>query len=113
MSTKVAAGMRRDVTFTDTPTSYAREPADAQPPLDHPPYRSTVLRHPKQPLVYLPQTITELTGSQLDPDRPIDEPDSDLTHQHEGEPIGERITLSGRVLDTDGMPLRETLVEVW
>ena len=39
--------------------------------------------------------------------------DHDLTGQHEGEPIGERITVSGRVLDTEGKPLRGTLVEVW
>ena len=32
------------------------------PPLDYPPYKSTGLRHPKQPLVYLPHTRTETTG---------------------------------------------------
>ena len=49
----------------DTPTNYLREPADAHPPLDYPPYKSTALRHPKQPLVYLPHTITEITGPAL------------------------------------------------
>jgi protocatechuate 3,4-dioxygenase beta subunit len=39
--------------------------------------------------------------------------DADLTRQHEAEPIGERITVSGRVFDTEGKPLRNTLVEVW
>jgi protocatechuate 3,4-dioxygenase beta subunit len=95
-----------------TPTSYLREPADAHPPLDHPPYKSTQLRHPKQPLVYLPQTITEITGPQLGAER-LGESDQDLTRQHAGEPIGERIVLSGRVLDTEGKPLRNTLVEIW
>jgi protocatechuate 3,4-dioxygenase beta subunit len=98
---------------TDTPTSYAREPQDAHPPLDHPPYKSTALRHPSEPLVYLPHTITEITGPQLGPDRVVGDNDSDLTRQHEGEPIGERIIVSGRVLDTEGKPLRGTLVEVW
>jgi protocatechuate 3,4-dioxygenase, beta subunit len=105
--------MRGGEPLADTPTSYAREPAGAQPPLDYPPYRSTALRHPKQPLVYLPHTITEITGPRLSGDRSIDERDSDLTAQHEGEPIGERITVSGRVLDTEGRPLRDTLVEIW
>ena len=96
---------------TDTPTSYLREPSGAHPPLDYPPYKSTQLRHPTQPLVYLPQTITEVTGPQLA--GLVGEGDDDLTTQHSGEPIGERITVSGRVFDTEGKPLRGTLVEVW
>jgi protocatechuate 3,4-dioxygenase beta subunit len=97
----------------ETPTSYLREPDGTQPPLDYPPYRSTVLRHPKQPLVYLPHTITEITGPQLGPHRVLGEHDNDLTVQHGGTPIGERITVLGRVLDTEGKPLRGTLVELW
>jgi protocatechuate 3,4-dioxygenase, beta subunit len=96
---------------TDTPTSYLREPDGAHPPLDYPPYKSTQLRHPKQPLVYLPQTITEVTGPQLA--GLVGEDDNDLTAQHGGDPIGERITVSGRVFDTEGKPLRNTLVEIW
>ncbi len=97
----------------ETPTSYLREPEGTQPPLDYPPYKSTARRHPKQPLVYLPHTITEVTGPQLGPVRIVGEHDYDLTVQHEGKPIGERITVSGRVLDTEGKPLRDTLVEIW
>jgi len=101
------------MTADDTPTSYLREPEDAQPPLDCPPYRSTALRHPKQPLVYLPHTVTEITGPQLGPGRVVGEHDDDLTSQHGATPIGERIIVSGRVLDTEGKPLRGTLVEIW
>src|SRR4051794_41044317 len=97
----------------DTPTSYVREGDDAHPPADFEPYKSTRLRHPKQPLVYLPQTVTEITGPQLGGELAYGEPDHDLTRQHEGEPIGERIVVSGRVMDTEGKPLRHTLVEVW
>jgi protocatechuate 3,4-dioxygenase beta subunit len=39
--------------------------------------------------------------------------DHDLTRQHAGEPLGERIIVTGRVLDSDGRPVRNTLVEVW
>jgi protocatechuate 3,4-dioxygenase beta subunit len=99
--------------MTDTPTSYVREPDGTHPPLDSPAYKSTALRHPKQPLVHLPQTITEVTGPQLGPARVLGEADGDLTRQHEGEPIGERITVGGRVMDTEGRPLPGTLVEVW
>jgi protocatechuate 3,4-dioxygenase, beta subunit len=99
-------------TATDTPTAYAPDPDGTQPPLDFEPYRSTRLRHPSEPLVYLPQSVTEITGPQLARER-VREGDSDLTRQHAGEPLGERIVVSGRVLDTEGKPLRGTLVEVW
>ena len=82
------------------------------PPLDYPPYKSTALRHPKEPLIYLPQEVTEKTGPQLGRER-VKEGDNDLTRQAAGEPLGERITVVGRVLDTSGKPLRNTLVEVW
>ena len=39
--------------------------------------------------------------------------DHDLTRQHAGEPLGERIIVHGRVLDDDGRPVRDTLVEIW
>jgi protocatechuate 3,4-dioxygenase beta subunit len=99
--------------IVDTPTSYVREGADIHPPLDSPGYKSTQLRHPKQPLVYLPQGLTEVTGPALGPAVILGELDHDLTRQHDGEPIGERISISGRVFDTEGKPLRNTLVEIW
>jgi protocatechuate 3,4-dioxygenase beta subunit len=84
----------------------------AHPPLDSPEYRSTALRHPKQPLVPLPPTVTEATGPQLGPE-PIGPLDHDLTRQHAGEPIGERIVVSGRLLDEGGRAIRGSLVEIW
>jgi protocatechuate 3,4-dioxygenase beta subunit len=39
--------------------------------------------------------------------------DSDLTRRHAGEPLGERIIITGRVTDSDGRPVRHTLVEIW
>jgi protocatechuate 3,4-dioxygenase beta subunit len=98
---------------SETPETYVREPEGAHPALSHAPYKSTALRHPRQPLVYLPQTITEITGPALQASLDVRPADSDLTAQHEGDPIGERIVVSGRVFDTEGKPLRDTLVEVW
>jgi protocatechuate 3,4-dioxygenase beta subunit len=97
----------------ETPTAYAPDPEGTHPPLDFPPYKSTKLRHPQEALVYLPQTITEITGPQLGSARVLGEEDNDLTVQHAEMPIGERIVVAGRVLDTEGKPLRNTLVEVW
>ena len=73
--------------------------------------RSCVI--PKQPLVYLPHSITEITGPQLDRTVQLKDSDRDLTIQSAGEPIGERIIVSGHVYDTEGKPLRDTLVEIW
>ena len=97
----------------ETPRRYLREGPGAQPPLDYPPYKSTALRHPRERLVYLPHMVTEITGPQLGDLGAVSELDSNLLAGHEGEPIGERITVSGRVFDTEGKPLRGTLVEIW
>ncbi len=91
--------------------SYPRDD-ESHPALDTPEYGSSALRHPKQPLQVLPQYLTEVTGPLLGHDR-VAELDHDLTQQHEGEPLGERIIVSGRVLDSNGKPVPNTLVELW
>jgi protocatechuate 3,4-dioxygenase beta subunit len=89
-------------------------PGDAggQPPYLFPGYRSTQLRSPSRPLIPVAQTLSETTGPIFGEDV-VGPGDDDLTRQHTGEPLGERIIVSGRVLDADGGPLPHTLVEVW
>jgi protocatechuate 3,4-dioxygenase beta subunit len=82
------------------------------PPYLHPPYRSTDLRAPKRPLVLLPHTLSELTGPVFGHEA-VGELDHDLTRQHEGEPLGERIIVTGRVTDSAGRPVRSALIEIW
>ncbi|MGE4427463.1 MAG: protocatechuate 3,4-dioxygenase subunit beta [Solirubrobacteraceae bacterium] len=82
------------------------------PPLDTPTYRSTGLRHPLRQLDRMPQTLTEVTGPRFS-FRQVRDGEEDLTRQHDGEPIGERIIVHGRVLDGDGRPVPDTLVEIW
>ncbi|HKW18713.1 MAG TPA: protocatechuate 3,4-dioxygenase subunit beta [Terriglobales bacterium] len=91
---------------------YRRPAPETQPALYYPPYRATICRSPKKPLIVLPHTLSEITGPVYGHED-IGETDNDLTRQHEGEPLGERIIVSGRVLDDNGKPLRHTLIEVW
>ncbi|MEA2422305.1 MAG: protocatechuate 3,4-dioxygenase, beta subunit [Thermoleophilaceae bacterium] len=82
------------------------------PPLLHPDYRSSRLRAPRRPLVDLPAGELERSGPVFGHER-VGELDHDLTRQHDGEPLGERILVHGRVLDTRGRPVRDSLVEIW
>jgi protocatechuate 3,4-dioxygenase beta subunit len=83
-----------------------------QPPHLYPDYTSTIKRAPTKPLVVIPQTLAELTGPVFGRDI-VGPHDHDLTAHHAGEPVGERITVSGRVIDEDGRPVPDTLIEVW
>src|SRR5579875_1517213 len=78
-----------------------QRPAGVHPPLDTPAYRSS-----------LPRALTEVTGPLLGAER-VSATDADLTTRHGGEPLGERIIVTGRVLDSDGRPVPDTLVEIW
>ncbi len=82
------------------------------PPLDSPEYRSTALRHPREPLILLPQRLTEVTGPVFGEGR-VGESDHDLTRQHDAEPVGQRIVVHGQVLESGGRPVPNTLVEIW
>ena len=93
-------------------STFPRPEPGTHPPNDSPGYRSTALRHPKEPLIVIPHTLSELTGP-VYPYGRMDVADSDLTRQHAAEPLGERVIVEGRVLDEDGRPLRQTLVEIW
>lgn len=84
----------------------------SQPAYHYPPYVSSIARSPRMPLVVLPETLTERKGPVFGQGL-IRSGDNDLTIQHTGEPIGERIFVRGRVLDEDGRPVRNALVEVW
>ena len=82
-----------------------------EPPYLYPDYVSTRLRAPLQPLVQLPDGYLDLPAPRL----PLRDAslEQDLTRQHAGQPIGERIIVTGRVLDSDGRPVANTMVEIW
>jgi protocatechuate 3,4-dioxygenase beta subunit len=84
----------------------------SQPPLMYPAYQSTVRRAPSKPLIRVPEGLADLAAP-LYGYLPLGETDNDLTRQHDGEPLGERIIVSGRVVDEDGRAAANTLVEIW
>jgi protocatechuate 3,4-dioxygenase beta subunit len=85
---------------------------EADPPYLYPDYRSTVLRAPSRPLVPAPARLADLAAPVFG-DETVGPGDHDLTLQHGGEPLGERILVTGRVLESDGRPVRGALVEIW
>ena len=91
---------------------YRRPYWNTQPEYLFPKYASTVKRAPTQPLVVLPHTLSEVTAPVFGHDE-VKPGDADLTKQHKGEPLGERIVVSGRVLDENGKPVSNMLVEIW
>jgi len=98
--------------MTVFPVRRFRSPAPGiHPPHLYPGYVSSVKRAPSQSLVAIPQTLSEITGPGFQ--RHQLKVGADLTAQGHGEPSGQRMLLSGRVLDEDGEPIRNTLVEIW
>jgi protocatechuate 3,4-dioxygenase, beta subunit len=92
--------------------SYRRFTVGTQPALLHEPYVSSVKRAPVRPLVRISQTLSEMTGPVFTPEI-VGKACADLTRLHSGEPLGERIVVSGSVIDEEGRPLPNTLLEIW
>ena len=98
--------------------AYAAELADGapvrhHPPRDYAPYRSSLLRHPRQPPVPVKDPDAVELGGPVFGVTDVVDLDADLTRRHPGEPLGERITVTGRVLDRAGRPVAGQLVEIW
>src|SRR5450432_833638 len=98
--------------FMNLPRTYNLEDSEAQPPTLFADYASTIKRSPRLPLVRAPQTLTEVTGPD-DWSKLMGEALADLTTQHSGMPIGQRIIVSGRVLDENHRPVPSTVIEIW
>jgi protocatechuate 3,4-dioxygenase beta subunit len=90
-----------------------RHPAPGtNPPTLFPDYRSSIRRAPNHAPIRVAQTISEITGP--NPGAEMMRPgDADLTHFNGGEALGERIIVTGNVLDEDSRPVRNALIEIW
>ena len=98
--------------MTTEPKPFARPGRGTQPPYLYPDYASTVKRSPNRAPIRLEHTVSEVTGpffadGWAGPDA------TDLTTQHPGAPLGERIIVEGRVLDEAGRSVVGTLIELW
>jgi protocatechuate 3,4-dioxygenase, beta subunit len=87
---------------------------EVHPPYLSPDYQSTVLRAPSKPLMVLKQSLSELTGPVFG-DFNLGEFDNDLTKNalKNGQPLGERIVVHGKVMNENGQPIPNTLIEIW
>ena len=111
-SSDAAAATQAEINAEIAAIAATRTGEETQPRLDYAPYRSSILRHPtKSPYQADPEAV-ELSAPVFGP-QDVDPLEADLTIQHLGEPIGERIVVTGRVTDGDGKPVANQLVEVW
>lgn len=97
-----------------TPADFYPRDRTQHPPAHAPGYKSSVARSPRQPLLTIRQTVSEITGPTFG-HGDLNALDSDLTlnFAHGGIPVGERMVLHGRVLDENARPVPNTLVEIW
>ena len=95
-----------------TPTGDRHEAPISQPSISHSAYAGTQKRAPRMDPVRLVHTLSEITGPGAEWAAPCAN-DADLTRWNGGEALGERIILSGRVLDEGGRGVPHTLVEIW
>jgi len=77
-------------------------------------YKTSVPRSPQFALLSVENTISEITGPVFG-HNDVDDIDNDLilNYAKDGDAIGERIIVHGRVLDENGRPVPNTLVEIW
>jgi protocatechuate 3,4-dioxygenase beta subunit len=91
-----------------------RHDSTSHPPLAFEAYRSNVLRAPRQAPVTPPSAISEIPLPLLGSSKALDL-GNDLTKnaRRNGEPLGERIIVAGKVIDEAGAPLPGVTVEIW
>lgn len=89
------------------------EYAEVNPPYLYTDYEITKLRAPLQPLVTLPDALFRRSPGPSFSRIPYRDGDADVNHQHPGQPIGQRIILFGKLLDSAGQPVPHTLIEIW
>ncbi len=98
----------------DTKSEFYQRDRGQHPPAYTPDYKTSTLRSPRQALLSVRNTLSEATGPLFGRDElgPLDH-DLIRNYAKDGEPIGERIIVHGRVLDENGRPVPNALIEIW
>jgi protocatechuate 3,4-dioxygenase beta subunit len=101
-------------TGAQTPAEYFQRDRSMHPPGYTPIYKTSVNRSPQKALLSLEQSLSETTGPVFNHNDigPLDH-DMIRNYAKDGEPIGERIIVHGRVMDESGKGIPQTLVEAW
>jgi protocatechuate 3,4-dioxygenase, beta subunit len=102
------------IDLSETGAFMARD-RDWHPQAFSPAYKSTTFRSPKQALLSLPNTISEISGPVFGHNI-LGPQDNDLIHNYAqagASAVGPRIIVHGRVIDEHGKPVPHTLLEVW
>ena len=96
------------------PAEFYQRDRHRHPPALTPDYKTSVARSPRYSMISLQQSVSEITGPVFG-HNDIDPIDNDLIKNYakDGDPVGERIIVHGRVLDENARPVPNTLVEVW
>jgi protocatechuate 3,4-dioxygenase beta subunit len=100
--------------FREPFSAFVQRDWTSHPPAFAPTYKTSVLRSPKNALISLQQSLSEVTAPIFRPEElgPLDN-DLIMNYAKDGLPIGERVIVHGYVVDQFGKPVPNALVEVW
>jgi protocatechuate 3,4-dioxygenase beta subunit len=98
----------------DWEVEYFQRDRNIHPPALTPAYKTSVLRSPQLPLLSLQNSLSEVTGPMFG-SQDLGPLDNDLivNYAKDGEAIGQRTIVHGRVLDELGRGVPKTLLEFW
>ncbi|MBZ0123912.1 MAG: protocatechuate 3,4-dioxygenase subunit beta [Roseovarius sp.] len=97
------------------PGDYYQRDRRWHPPALAPDYKTSISRSPRQALLSIDQTISEIAGPVFAPGD-VEPGDADLLSNYARpgkSPMGERIVVHGRVLDENARPVPGALIEIW
>src|SRR2546423_12971026 len=86
----------------------------SHPPAYAPGYKTSILRSPRNGLISLQHSLSEVTAPVFRAEElgPLDN-DLIMNYAKGGLPVGERVIVHGYVRDQFGRPVKNALVEVW
>ena len=98
----------------DSDAEFSMRDTASHPPAYAPGYKTSILRSPRNALISLQQSLSEVTAPVFRAEE-LGPKDNDLilNYAKDGLPVGERVVVHGFVKDQFGRPVKNALVEVW